>query len=463
LVSIVALNGKHCMNHNPEAHYIASVTAMGDTLTVLTNQAIFTQNGIKLVDQGARINSAFRERLVKHKLLTPIDQCLSVTGGVTPAGLSERAREMLDREPRFKMIRDDLVKHGKHKQLLAPLSAIPLTQALAFKLTVAREQRPELFEHSLQVALVALFLASGSHSANCDLVEVAAAAILHDIGILHIDPEILRPDRVLQEAEWRHVIAHPMTAFLILQEYLPQHAKVSNAVFQHHERLDGSGYPQGLGSEKIDPISKILMVADTFATVLDKSWSVKGTARLSMMLRMSRSKFSGELIDRLVVLLRDAGSETPDNLSTIPVEEVSANLQHLAEVLNFWDEACRNHLAAQPQAAAEPLLELVNERIKTLKHTLLEAGFHLESLAELIVHIHEDPLVLAEMHLVLCEAHWQVVEIVREVQRRRDYLAATAAGRECVENWIASIQALLQICSPPGGIRTGLDVAGTFG
>lgn len=432
---------------------------MGDKLAVVTNQAIFGQHGIKLVDKGARINSAFRERLVKHKLLQPIDQCLSVAGSVTSASLGERVREMLEREPRFKMIRDDLAINNKHKQLFAALAAIPLTAPLAFKLTVAREQRPALFAHSIQVTLVALYLGIENHFASSDLVEIAAAAIFHDIGIMHINPELLRPDRVLEEGEWRHVIAHPMTALLILREYLPQHAKINNAVFQHHERLDGSGYPQGLKDEKIDPISKILMVADTFTTVLEKSWSVKGTARLSMMLRMSRSKFPRELINRLVILLRDAQVEGPDDPGVILAEDVSANLQHLADVLHLWDKSYRNHLAAQPQVTAEPLLDLVNERIKTLKHALLEAGFHLEGLAEIVASIQEDPVVMAEMQLVLCEAHWQVGGIVREVKRRRDGLSATATGCDVVEKWIGGIKSLSQSCSPAGNTMARQGVA----
>ena len=71
------------MTERYDEHYISSVTALGDTHEVVTSQAVFTRNGIKLVDVGARINSAFREKLVQHKLLPPIDQCLTVAGGVT--------------------------------------------------------------------------------------------------------------------------------------------------------------------------------------------------------------------------------------------------------------------------------------------------------------------------------------------------------------------------------------------
>ncbi|MHB1076151.1 hypothetical protein [Thiobacillus sp.] len=89
------------MSEHYDEHYINSVTALGDTHEVVTTQAIFTRNGIKLIDRGASINSAMREKLVRHKLIPVIDECLSVADGVTNASLRDRAREILDNEPRF--------------------------------------------------------------------------------------------------------------------------------------------------------------------------------------------------------------------------------------------------------------------------------------------------------------------------------------------------------------------------
>jgi HD-GYP domain-containing protein (c-di-GMP phosphodiesterase class II) len=186
------------MTERYDEHYIRSVTALGDTHEVVTTQAVFTRNGIKLVDTGARIHSAFREKLVQHKLLPPIDQCLAVAGGVTQASLRERAREILDAEPRFQLLRSAL---PGIERLLNAFYAMPLTPPLAFKLTVAREQRPEVYEHSVQMTLIALFLAIKSRMTDRDLATVAAAGMLHDIGELHIDPELLRPGRRLEAAE----------------------------------------------------------------------------------------------------------------------------------------------------------------------------------------------------------------------------------------------------------------------
>lgn len=429
------------MTERYDEHYISSVTALGDTHEVVTSQAVFTRNGIKLVDVGARINSAFREKLVQHKLLPPIDQCLTVADGVTQASLRERAREILDAEPRFQLIRSAL---PGVERLLNAFYAMPLSPPLAFKLTVAREQRPEVYEHSVQMTLIALFLAIKSRMSDRDLATVAAAGMLHDIGDLHIDPELLRPGRRLDAAEMRHVYAHPMTAYLILQEYPPFHPEISTAVFEHHERLDGSGYPRGLKGEEIGPIGQILMLAEAVTTLFEKSWRTHGASRLSVMLKMNRRKFNRELVDHLVGLLHGGQPQGLDSQGEVSAEVVVAQLDQLAEVFRNWHGAYQSCTVDTPKVAEAPLVAFVEQRITGLERALLETGFHPDELAALTAGIEDDAVALAEMQLMVRESRWQVSDILNEVSRRRAGLEADAAGRALVENWIGRTEALFK-------------------
>lgn len=429
------------MSEKYDEHYIASVTALGDTHEVVTSQAVFTRNGIKLLDKGARINSAFREKLVQHKLLPPIDQCLTVADGVTQAGLRDRAREILDNEPRFLLMRSAL---PGIERMLNAFYAMPLAPALAFKLTVAREKRPEIYEHCVQMTLIALFLAIKSRLPDRDLATVAAAGMLHDIGELHIDPELLRPGRRLDATELRHVYAHPMTAYLILQEYPQFHPEISSAVFEHHERLDGSGYPRGLKGEEIGPVGQILMLAEAVTTLFEKSWRTHGASRLSVMLKMNRRKFDRQLIDHLVGLLHGGEPQGLDSQGEVSAEAVVAQLDQLAEIFRNWHGAYQACAVDTPRVAEAPLVDFVNQRITGLERTLLETGFHPDELAALTAGIEDDAVALAEMQLMARESRWQVSDILNEVNRRGAELAADAAGRELVGNWIERTGALLQ-------------------
>jgi HD-GYP domain-containing protein (c-di-GMP phosphodiesterase class II) len=429
------------MNEKYDEHYIDSVTALGDTHQVVASQAVFTRNGIKLIERGTRINSAFREKLLQHKLAPPIDQCLTVAGGVTQAGLRERARHILDAEPRFQLIRSAL---PGIERLLNAFYAMPLAPALAFKLTVAREQRPEIYEHSVQMTLIALFLAIKSRLPDRDLATVAAAGMLHDIGELHIDPELLRPGRRLDAAELRHVYAHPMTAYLILQEYPQFHPEISSAVFEHHERLDGSGYPRGLKGEEIGQVGQILMLAEAVTTLFEKSWRTHGASRLSVMLKMNRRKFNRELIDHLVGLLHGGEPAGLDSMGEVSAEAVVAQLDQLAEVFRSWHAAFQACTVDTPQVAEATLVAFVEQRITGLERTLLETGFHPDELAALTAGIEDDAVALAEMQLMVRESRWQVSDILNELNRRRPEFGTDSAGRGLVENWVGRAESLLR-------------------
>ena len=426
---------------NYDEHYIDSVTALGDTHEVVASQAVFTRNGIKLIERGTRINSTFREKLLQHKLLPPIDQCLVVAGGVTQAALRERAREILDAEPRFQLLRTAL---PGIERLLNAFYAMPLAPALAFKLTVAREQRPEIYEHSVQMTLIALFLAIKSRLPDRDLATVAAAGILHDIGELHVDPQLLRPGHRLDAAEMRHVYAHPMTAYLILQEHPQYHPEISTAVFEHHERLDGSGYPRGLKGEEVGPVGQILMLAEAVTTLFEKSWRTHGASRLSVMLKMNRRKFNRELVDHLVGLLHGGEPRGLDSMGEVSAEAVVAQLDQLAEIFRNWHGAYQACTVDTPQVAEAPLVDFVNQRIVGLERALLETGFHPDELAALTAGIEDDAVALAEMQLMVRESRWQVSDILNEVGRRGAELQADAAGRALVDNWIKRAETLIK-------------------
>ncbi len=76
----------------------------------------------------------------------------------------------------------------KPQRLWTAFAACPLPPSIALRLTMARVQAPALYEHSLRAAFVALFIGLSARFAENDLHVLASAALLHDIGMQHIDP-----------------------------------------------------------------------------------------------------------------------------------------------------------------------------------------------------------------------------------------------------------------------------------
>ena len=99
---------------------------------------------------------------------------------------------------------------------------------------------------------------------QCEAVEIAA--MVHDVGKIEIPAEVLSKPMQLTKMEFSVVANHPMASYnLIKHVHFPR--SVSKIVLQHHEKMDGSGYPQCLSGDEILPEARILVVADVIAAM----------------------------------------------------------------------------------------------------------------------------------------------------------------------------------------------------
>jgi diguanylate cyclase (GGDEF)-like protein len=104
------------------------------------------------------------------------------------------------------------------------------------------------------------------------LSELELLATLHDLGKLSIDDQILNKAGRLTEEEWIEVRKHPEVGYRIAQAS-PELAPISEYILSHHERWDGSGYPQGLRGATIPLLSRIVAVVDAYdAMTQDRSY-----------------------------------------------------------------------------------------------------------------------------------------------------------------------------------------------
>jgi putative nucleotidyltransferase with HDIG domain len=126
---------------------------------------------------------------------------------------------------------------------------------------VVDAKSPYTGRHSEGVAEIAVALAERLDVDADDRRTLRRAGLLHDLGKLAISNRILdKPDK-LTDAEWAAMREHPALSERIL-ERVPAFAAIARIAGNHHERLDGSGYPRGRTGLGLDPLSRILCVAD---------------------------------------------------------------------------------------------------------------------------------------------------------------------------------------------------------
>jgi putative nucleotidyltransferase with HDIG domain len=135
----------------------------------------------------------------------------------------------------------------------------------AMSLTV-EERDPYTAGHQRRTAALATALARELRLPYQDVEGVRMAGLIHDIGKISIPAEILSKPGRLNQAEMLLIRRHPAVAYDILRQ-IDFPWPVDRIVYQHHERLDGSGYPLGISGSAILLQSRILSVADVVETI----------------------------------------------------------------------------------------------------------------------------------------------------------------------------------------------------
>jgi HD domain-containing protein/MASE9 protein len=115
--------------------------------------------------------------------------------------------------------------------------------------------------HTERVASVAVGLARRLGYRDEELEAIEIGALLHDIGKIGVPGQVLRKNGPLTDDEWELVKKHPLISDYILSE-LDLHPFVRQCARSSHERIDGTGYPEGLGGEEIPLPARIVFVAD---------------------------------------------------------------------------------------------------------------------------------------------------------------------------------------------------------
>ncbi|MFE8699181.1 HD-GYP domain-containing protein [Cytobacillus sp. FJAT-54145] len=124
-----------------------------------------------------------------------------------------------------------------------------------------------VYSHSLNVSIYVCQLAIENGWPLKNIEEVGLGAMLHDVGKMFISPDILNKHGSLTAEEYEHVKTHAELGFGLLKKIHEIPLPVAHCALQHHERIDGKGYPRGLTGDKIHHYSKILSVADVFDAV----------------------------------------------------------------------------------------------------------------------------------------------------------------------------------------------------
>jgi putative nucleotidyltransferase with HDIG domain len=282
---------------------------------LITDQEMPEVNGIKLIQAALEADpntvaiivtgfgqvesaaSALRLGVVDY-LLKPVD--LTLLGLAVQQALRTRAQSIFHREAYGRLRADVEAKSAEVERQKAQLETITLA-SLSALVQLLEARSPHFQDHSQAVSRLAAAMASEMSLPEDEVEAVRVAGLLHDIGMIAVPDSIIDKDEKLTAEEFARIREHPRVAEVVLRPFQNLGRAVDYVLF-HHERLNGSGYPEGRRSKDIPLGAQIVGVADSYVALLESRAfreAVTGDEALAMLRGAEGTWFAGHVLDAL--------------------------------------------------------------------------------------------------------------------------------------------------------------------
>lgn len=174
-----------------------------------------------------------------------------------------------------------------------------------------QEKNNETIEHCERMQDFAKVVRNHIFMSDTDFEALRLLVVLHDIGNIAIPKQILQKPGILNDEEWVEIKKHPEIGFRVAQ-LSPELAHIAEAILSHHERWDGTGYPEGLKEEKIPMLSRILSLMDAYDVMIhDKSYrkAISHKEAVEEIRRCSGTQFDPIVADLFIRAVEEAHSK----------------------------------------------------------------------------------------------------------------------------------------------------------
>ncbi|MFO7820323.1 MAG: HD-GYP domain-containing protein [Halanaerobacter sp.] len=159
------------------------------------------------------------------------------------------------------------------------------------------------FQHSVNVATLAVILANSLNYTKKQLIKIGTGAILHDVGKLAIPEKILKKPSDLTDEEYKIIQEHPSLGYKNTKNNQQISPLSRVIILYHHEQVDGEGYPDGLVKEDIHEFARLVSVADVFdALTSDRCYRDRWSSKkaIDFMISKSGTKFDTEFVRKFM-------------------------------------------------------------------------------------------------------------------------------------------------------------------
>ena len=302
-------------------HALSTILEASETQSIIASTDIFDLNGIKLWARNQPVSQELQRKLMDRALQKPLETCLIAEDGINPNKLAVLVQGLIDSNGPLTTL---LTPHAD--ALRRGAMSIKLHPVVQLLLSAAQTARPSTFSHAIEGMAVAGALVKARGGDERLLTLAMTAGLLHDVGEMYIAPEFGEADAgvSLDINTYRQLVVHPHIGQLLISQLTDYPKDIVRAVAEHHEHLDGSGYPHRLSGDQISPLGRNLAVTEAALAALRAENATLHHA--SMALRVVPGEFDEHLTGPLTIAAR-----------TIPPMTATRALPQLHEQLASLD------------------------------------------------------------------------------------------------------------------------------
>ncbi|HEY0588582.1 MAG TPA: HD domain-containing phosphohydrolase [Pseudoduganella sp.] len=396
------------------AHYLDKVIDVAEQMSVEVIVDILDVRGMKLVSKGTRVTRALREKLIAHKLMRPFEASIRVTDGVDAKAVASVAERLADVSAPVSGLLRSVPEGGTPPLKL--LGQLEFGNAMALMLTASDKAGGPSLEHAVLVSMLSICMAKTLRLNEQDQVAAGLAGLLHDIGELYVDPRYLACGKRLQPHEWAHVVVHPRTGQMLIDQLESFPPSVGRAVAEHHERFDGTGYPRQVGGQQVSGPGQAVAAAEMIAGLLLKDFPLE---RAELALKIVPGEQAPELLAAVSGALRECRHDGPgpDAARWRGGESVPGLYARIAAILKLGER-----LLDGPAAKSErtcKLLRATLERVRKIQRAFVSTGLdgYLQPVA---FGPASDARLLFEKEVASKELQWRLRDIARDLALQAD-------------------------------------------
>ncbi|MCL1697642.1 MULTISPECIES: HD-GYP domain-containing protein [unclassified Lysinibacillus] len=214
----------------------------------------------------------------------------------------------------------------KARKIILPLVEMVLEdRTIIFDLNEYSNPKDYLYHHCVATALISSVIAQKLGYDKGITIQIAIGGLLADCGMAKIHPRIRDKKTTLTELEFDEIYKHPIYSYNMVKDLTILKDTMKEAIFQHHERLNGSGYPKGEGIANISTFAQIIAVADVFhAMTCERVYRAKQSSFkvIEMINESEFGKFDIKVVRALIDIVADLPIGTIVELSNLEQGEV---------------------------------------------------------------------------------------------------------------------------------------------